>query len=114
MPAARSPRGQATVELVAMLPLVVLLALVAWQLAVAGQARWLAGSAARAAARAEAVGQDPSDAARRVLPARLEAGLRVVRRTGGGVEVTLPVPLVGTAGRLASVSDQAQFAPQAP
>ena len=38
-------RGQAAVELVAVLPFIAVLALVLWQLAVAGQAAWLAGSA---------------------------------------------------------------------
>lgn len=114
MPAFASHRGQATVELVAMLPLVVLLGAVVWQLAMAGQAQWLAGSAARAAARAQAVGQDPAAAARGVLPARLEDGLRVARRTDGAVEVAVPVPLVGGVGRLTTVSGRARFAPQRP
>jgi hypothetical protein len=64
--------GQAAVELVAVLPFVALLAMVLWQLAVAGQAGWLVGGAARAAARAHAVGGDAADAARAVLPPRLE------------------------------------------
>ncbi len=82
-PALRSEGGQAAVELVAALPFVVLLAAVLWQAALAGQAAWLAGSAARAAARAEAVGGDPASAARGVLPTRLERGLRVRRRADG-------------------------------
>ena len=53
--------------MVALLPLVALLAMVLWQAAVAGQAVWLAGSAARAAARAHAVGGQPLNAARDVL-----------------------------------------------
>ena len=67
--------GQATVELVALLALVAALAGVLWQAAVAGQAVWLAGSAARAAARASAVGADARAAARRVLPAHLERAI---------------------------------------
>ncbi|MEA2226926.1 MAG: hypothetical protein QOF04_556, partial [Solirubrobacteraceae bacterium] len=54
MRTASGERGQATVELVALLPLLMLVALAAWQGVVAGQAIWLSGSAARAAARAEA------------------------------------------------------------
>ena len=54
----RSPRpdecGQAAVELVAVLPFVALLALVLWQLAMAGQAAWMAGAAARVRGRAGA------------------------------------------------------------
>ena len=44
-------------ELVAALPLVLLAALVAWQLALAGHAMWLCAHAARVAARADAVGR---------------------------------------------------------
>src|SRR5919107_2227349 len=94
-PSARE-RGQATVELVALLPLVALLAGLLWQAAVAGQAIWLAGSAARAAARASAVGADARAAARRVLPARLEPGLVVARAGGrdGGVRGTIAIPAI--------------------
>src|SRR3954469_5636613 len=49
-------RGQASVELVALLPFVVLAALVVWQLAVAGHALWSAGGAARAGGPAAGVG----------------------------------------------------------
>jgi hypothetical protein len=90
----RSERGQASVELVGALPLVLLAAAVAWQLVLAGQALWLCAQAARVAARAEAVGRDPSAAARSALPKRLERGLVVRHRRGGGVEVRLRVPLV--------------------
>jgi hypothetical protein len=53
----RSTRGQASVELVALLPLLALNALALWQGVVAAQAAWLAGGAARAAARAQALGE---------------------------------------------------------
>ena len=56
--------GQAAVELIALLPLVALLAAGAWQLAVAGHAAWSADAAARAAARAAATGGDARAAAR--------------------------------------------------
>jgi len=97
----RSCRGQATVELVALLPLLAVLAGLLWQAAVAGQAVWLAGSAARAAARAAAVGGDALAAARGVLPGRLERGL-VVRRleSDEGVRVAVGVPSVLGGGRL--------------
>ena len=96
----------------AALPFVVLLAAVLWQAALAGQAAWLAGSAARAAARAQAVGGDPASAARGVLPTRLEHGLRVRPRADGGVTVTVPVPLVAGGGRLTTVDAPARFEPQ--
>jgi hypothetical protein len=87
-------RGQATVELVAALPLVLAVGAIAWQLVLAGQAVWLTADAARAGARADAVGADPGRAARSVLPRSLERGLRVEPRSGGGVRVYARVPLL--------------------
>jgi len=107
-----SQEGQASVEAVATLPFVVLVVLVVWQLAVAGQALWLAGSAARAAARAEALGRDPAAAARGTLPERLERGLRVRAVNDDGVRVTVPVPAVIGHWRLGSVDARARFEPQ--
>lgn len=107
-------RGQATVELVALLPLMALLAALLWQGVVAGQAVWLAGSAARAGARASAVGADEAAAVRRVLPARLERGL-VVRRVAsgaGGVRVAIAVPAIVGSGRLTTVSARARLQDQ--
>jgi pilus assembly protein CpaE len=104
--------GQAAVELVGVLPFVALLAMVLWQLVVAGQTAWLAGSAARAAARANAVDADVAAGARAVLPERLERGLRVRSSPDGGVTVTLAVPLVVGGGALASVDGRARFEPQ--
>ena len=108
-----SEQGQATVELVALLPLVAVLAAVLWQGVVAGQAVWLAGSAARAAARASAVGGDARAAARRVLPERLERGLVVRRMTpDGGVQVAIGVPAIVGSARLTTVSAHARLQDQ--
>jgi len=107
-------RGQATVELVALLPVLAVLGFGVWQAAVAGQAIWLAGAAARAAARAAALGDDPLPAARGTLPPRLEDGLRVRERDDGGVTVTLRIPSVVGGGSLAGTSAGARFVPQAP
>ena len=90
----RRESGQASVELVAALPVVLLVGLVAWQLALTGNTAWLCAHAARAAARADAVGRDPGRAARSALPRGLERGLAVERRRGGGVRVRLRVPLL--------------------
>lgn len=108
----RAARGQASVELVALLPLVAVLTGLLWQGVVAGQAVWLAGSAARAAARAHAVGADERAAARRVLPARLERGLVVRREPSGGVRVAIAVPAIVGAGRLTTVSARARLQDQ--
>jgi pilus assembly protein CpaE len=85
--------GQAAVEFLAVLPAALLVALAGWQLALAGQAVWLSGNAARAGARAQAVGGDPRSAARSALPSYLRRGL-VVRGDGGRVTVRVAVPLL--------------------
>ncbi len=84
--------GQAAVEMVALLPWVAAVLLVAWQFVVAGDARASAAVAARAAARAVAVGADPAAAARERLPRRLRPGLRVRTADGGAVSVSVRVP----------------------
>lgn len=81
-------------ELVGALPLVLLVVLVAWQLALAGHALWVCAQAARVAARAEAVSSDPLSAARSALPSSLRHGVTVRRRREGGVEVSVRVPLI--------------------
>ena len=108
----RAQEGQATVETVAILPAVVLVVLVAWQLAVAGQALWLSGSAARAAARAQALGLDPAAAARGTLPSRLDGGLRVRADANGAVRVAIAVPSVVGGWRLGALGARARFEPQ--
>jgi hypothetical protein len=110
---ARGEDGQASVELVAVLPVLVAIALLAWQALVAGEAWWLAGTAAREAARAAAVGGDPGAAARAALPAQMRDGLRVRReREGGGVRVRVRVPAVVDGLRFGSVSVGARMEPQ--
>lgn len=86
-------RGQASVEFLAVLPAVLVVALAGWQLALAGQAVWLSGNAARVGARAQAVGGDPRAAARSALPSYLRRGL-VVRGDRGRVSVRVAVPLL--------------------
>jgi hypothetical protein len=85
-----SEAGQASVELVALLPALVLCAALAVQALAAGWALWAAGNAARAGARAEHVGADGEAVARRALPGRLRDGALV--RVDDGVRVRVPVP----------------------
>jgi hypothetical protein len=113
MPARSRQRGQATVETVALLPLVVLVGALLWQAVVAGQALWLSGAAARAAARAAAVGGDAQVAARGALPPRLESGLRV-RAAGGRVRVAVRVPAVLSGGSIFTARARAAFPRQRP
>ena len=108
----RRTEGQAAAELVALLPLAALLLAGAWQLAIAGHAVWAAGSAARAAARAAALGTDPRAAARAQLPAGLERGLRLRDRGAGTIEVTLRVPGVLGLRSQGHTSATAHFQPQ--
>jgi hypothetical protein len=89
----RSERAQASVEFLAAVPAALLVALAGWQLALAGQAVWLSGNAARAAARAQAVGRDPAGAARSALPSYLRPGL-AVDADGARVAVRVKVPLL--------------------
>src|SRR3954471_10828601 len=105
-------RAQASVELVAVLPLVLTLVAVAWQAAWAGQAMWLSGAAARAAARARAVGSDPGDAARASLPPGLGRFVAVRASADGAVSLALGVPAVVGGARLATVHARARFQPQ--
>ncbi|MFL5782513.1 MAG: hypothetical protein ACJ760_14450 [Thermoleophilaceae bacterium] len=91
---ARSEVGQASVELVAAVPFVLLCAAFAWQLALAGQTAWLCANAARVAARAEVVGRDARDAARSALPEPLRRGLVVSHAAGGVVRVRVRMPIL--------------------
>lgn len=108
----RSDDGQATVELIALLPLVGLIVALLWQTALAGSAVWFGGGAARAAARAAAVGSNPLDAARAVLPGRFEHGLRLRREKDGGIALVVRVPAVLGGGALGSVTTRARFEAQ--
>jgi hypothetical protein len=94
LPRPRGECGQASIELVAMLPVVLLVGAVVWQLALAGQTAWLTAHAARAAARADTVGRSAADAARSALPRSLEDELEVERMEHGGVRVSVQVPLL--------------------
>ena len=108
-------RGQSAVELVATLPFVLLLAAMLWQAVLAGQAVWLAGTAARSAARANAVGLSARNTAKGVLPARLERGLRVrADDEDGKVTVEVGVPTILARARLGTVDAHARFEPQSP
>ena len=97
--------GQASVELVAILPLALLVALAIAQLLAAGAARELAGNAAEAGAVSLLQGTDPAAAARAALPgwSRERATVRV---TGRRVEIRIRprtvIPVL--ADRLATVA----------
>jgi pilus assembly protein CpaE len=106
-PRHRDQRGQAALELVALLPALILVALLGWQLALAAHAWTAAGGAPRAAARAAEVGAPAREAALAALPggytrgARVDAEARRVR-VRVGVPVVLPfLPATGVAAEAA-------------
>lgn len=84
-------RGQATVELVAALPALLLAALVALQLLAAGYAMTLADGAAEAGALALASGGSAAEAAREALPGWAQDDVSVAIE-GGTVSVRLRPP----------------------
>lgn len=86
----RGELGQATVEMVAIVPALVLACAIAWELVLAGHTAWVAAHAARAGARAVAVGRGPGPAARSVV----RHGVAVKELGGGRVRVWVPVPLL--------------------
>jgi hypothetical protein len=106
--------GQATVELVAALPALLLAGLIALQLLVAGYALTLADGAAEAGALALATGRPAKIAVHEALPGWAEGDAEVSVR-GGEVTVRLhpPSPLKAIADRLAvSSSAVARAAPK--
>jgi hypothetical protein len=100
--ASRDPAlGQASVELVALLPLALAVALAVGQVLAAGAARELAGNAAEAGAMAIVQGEDPRAAARDAIP-DWSARRVTVRVVGRSVEVRVRprAVLPGLAGPL--------------
>jgi hypothetical protein len=93
--------GQAQLELIAGLPLLLLAALIALQLLAVGYAQSLADGAAEAGAIAAADGRDGENAARAGLPGWAEGRIDV-DVDGGSVAVQLDPPalLPGLAGHL--------------
>jgi hypothetical protein len=95
VPVRPSPRcrdGQASIEFVALVPVLVLLSVLVLQGVLVGGTVWFVGGAARDAARAHAIGADPLRAARATLPRALAAGAEVRVADGDEVEVRLRVP----------------------
>ena len=82
-------------ELVAAIPLVLIVTLMVAQLAIAGYALWSTGVAARAGARADYVGGNGKAAARRSLPDPLRKGATIRDRAGISVQARAPSLLPG-------------------
>jgi cell wall-associated NlpC family hydrolase len=107
MPELRARRGQAAVELLALLPLIALAAVVGWQVVAAAHAWGLASDAARRGARAAVVGAPARAAALAALPGTRADALEVERMPGRrphGVRVRVTLrgrPTSGWLGPLA-------------
>ncbi|HET6830476.1 MAG TPA: hypothetical protein VFH44_03900 [Solirubrobacterales bacterium] len=104
--------GQAQLELIVGIPLLLLAAVVALQLFAVGYAQSLADGAAEAGAIAAADGRDPEAAARAGLPGWAERRVEVAVDDGEiEVELDPPALLPGLAGRL-DVSSRAYARPE--
>jgi Flp pilus assembly protein TadG len=108
----RRSDGQAATELVALLPVLLGLLACVWQAVLAGHASLAAGTAARAAARAQAIGLDAPAAARAHLPRVLEHGLRVDTHADGAVTVTVRIPTLPGVPDLGRTRATARFEAQ--
>lgn len=120
----RGDSGQASVELVAVVPVMAIVLLGAWQTIVAGHAVWSVTEAARIGAREYAVQRRAGDEihakrrarriATRVLPAELRSGASVGFARSGQVTVQVRVPLVfpfsEVLGRGPSFASRTRFA----
>ena len=108
----RGQRGQAAVELVALIPALVAVGLAVLQLLAVGYASILAGGAAEAGALALAAGADARAGVKEALPGWSRARARI-EVTGGEVEVRLrpPSPLRRLSERLEVAARAAVEAP---
>lgn len=108
----RGERGQASVELIAAVPVVLLVGLVALQLLAVGYAAVLAGNAAEAGALVLAAGGEPQEGARAALPGWSHARARV-SADADSVRVRLrpPSPLPAVSRRFEVTADAAVALP---
>jgi hypothetical protein len=105
-------RGQASVELLGVLPAVLVVALVLFQVGAIGYAAVLAGSSAEAGALAMAAGADPRAGARESLPGWSRAGARVTSGHGRvRVRLQPPSPIRFLSRRLQVTAEAAVNAP---
>ncbi len=86
-------RAQASVEVVALVPVLMLVIVSVWQAALTGLALTAAESASRRGARAALVGRPARSAALAALPSPLRADATATER-GGRLVVTVHVPSV--------------------
>ena len=105
-------RGQAQVELIVAIPVLLVAGLVAAQLLSFGYAQTLADGAAQAGAIAAADGRDPEAAAREALPGWAEERIEVGDDGTGGLSVELAVsPMLPGVGERLRASAEAWVRP---
>lgn len=90
---AGSERGSISVELMGFLPLLIITALLMWQIALVAYVATAAENAARVGSRAVAAEQPPEKTAIDALPAGLRTGA-TVQVEGTEARVRVPVPIV--------------------
>ena len=91
--ARRGERGQATVELLSTLPLLIIAALLVWQLLLVGIVMTSASNAARTGSRAASLSGDGAKAARNALRPAFRRGSQVTV-DGTSVRVRVSMPLI--------------------
>jgi pilus assembly protein CpaE len=91
--AVRAETGQALVESLGMIPLLLIVFFAVWELALVGYTDVLASNSAREASRAWAVGEPCRPPAEKPLPSAWRDGMRT-EMLADGVRVTLKVPFV--------------------
>lgn len=114
---ARADSGQASVELLALLPALALIAALAFQALLAGETWWLASVAAREGARASALGRDAGEAARAAVPGAFRGGRMAVTPASSSpddaaVTVKLAIPSVVAGVSLGLATGRARMEPQ--
>ena len=106
----RDVRGQASIELLGFVPLLLLAAMAAWQLQLAASAANYAKNAARTASRTAGLGGDPVKAAMRSLPDSQKSHAKITVN-GQRVTVKTDVPTIvpGLTSGLFHVSGTAEL-----
>lgn len=91
---AKVEAGQAAVETVALVPIVVLICLLVWQVGLTSLAFVWNGHAANAATRAQSLGEDPDQAARDAVPESMRDSVHVTVLSDGSVKVSTDIPVL--------------------
>ncbi|MQW76355.1 AAA family ATPase [Nocardioides sp. dk4132] len=91
---AKAEAGQVAIETVALVPVVALICLLAWQVGLTALAFVWNGHAANAATRAHAIGEDPGAAARDAVPDSMRDSVHVTVLHDGSVTVSTKVPVL--------------------